>query len=212
MEPLNVNDDMQEGGTGRNGRASRLTLLCRGATASSRLSRLSSDEPLLPKEALRARLLAGRLRASDAVFSAPEIAARETAAFLSAAPAPCDALRDVDYGRWNGRRIDEIAADEPSGLQAWMADPTAAPHGGESFEAVRARCAAWLDGQHGAGGHRLAVTHAVVLKIVLAHVLQAPLTAVWRADVEPLGLMTLTSDGRRWALRFFGAHPDPASG
>ncbi|WP_337183406.1 histidine phosphatase family protein [Shinella sp.] len=207
-----MNDDMQEGGTGRNGRASRLTLICRGATASNRLSRLSSDEPLLPKEALRARLLAGRLPSSDAVLSAPEAAARETAALLCAAPVPCDALRDVDYGRWNGRRIDEIAADEPSGLQAWMADPAATPHGGESFEAVRARCAAWLDGQHGAGGHRLAVTHAIVLKIVLAHILQAPLAAVWRADVEPLGLMTLTSDSRRWALRFFGALADPASG
>lgn len=185
-------------------RATRVTFLCRGATPSNRLSRLASDEPLLDGESERAMRLARLLPAHEVAFCAPEASARETAALLCAQPAPCAALRDVDYGRWSGRRIDEIAAANPAGFQTFLSDPAAAPHGGESFEAVRARCVSWLDGQHAAGGHRLAVTHALVLKLVLAHVLEAPLPSVWRIDVEPLGALCLTSDGRRWALRFFG--------
>lgn len=188
-------------------RATRLTFLCRGATAANRLSRLSSDEPLLSRERERAERLARLLPAYDAVFCAPEASARETAAFLAAHPALAEPLRDAAYGRWSGRSVDEIAAEHPGDIQTWLSDPAAAPHGGESFEAVRGRCVSWLDGQHAMGGHRLAVTHAIILKVVLAHVLEAPLSAVWRIDVEPLGALTLTSDGRRWALRFFGAQP-----
>ncbi len=186
-------------------RATRLTFLCRGATASNRLSRLSSNEPLLSKETERAARLVRLLPAYDAVSSAPEASARETAAFFSAQPAIVEPLRDADYGRWNGRSVAEIAAENPGDFQTWLSDPAAAPHGGESFEEVRGRCLSWLDGQHGLGGHRLAVAHAVILKVVLAHVLDAPLPAIWRTDVEPLGALTLTSNGKRWALRSFGS-------
>lgn len=186
-------------------RATRLTLLCRAATASNRLSRLSSDEPLLEREWERAERLARLLPAHDAVFCAPEASARETAALLGLHPAITEPLRDVDYGRWSGLALEEIAAQSPSDLQLWLSDPAAAPHGGESFEAARARCTAWLDSRHAAGGHLLAITHATVLKLVLAHVLDAPLQAIRRTDVEPLGALTLTSNGQRWALRFFGS-------
>jgi broad specificity phosphatase PhoE len=188
-------------------RATRLTFLCRGATASNRLSRLSSDEPLLERERERVGRLAPLLPACDAVFCAPEASTRETAALLGTHPAIAEPLRDVDYGRWSGLCLEEIAAQSPADLQLWLSDPAAAPHGGESFEAVQRRCISWLDDRHAAGGHLLAVTHAIVLRLVLAHVLGAPLHAVWRADVEPLGALTLTSDGRRWALRFFGPLP-----
>ncbi len=183
-------------------RATRLTLLSRGATASNQQPRFSSDEPILAKELERATRLARALPAFEDVLHAPETSAAETAAAFSSKPTLCEALRDVDYRQWNGLALADVAADD---LQRWMADPSAAPHGGESFEQVRERVAAWLDGLHGTGGRRLAVTHGIVLKIVLAHVLGAPLTSIWRVDVEPLGSLSLTSDGRRWALRHFGS-------
>lgn len=189
----------------RPSRATRITLLCRGATAANRQARLSAEGALLPKEPARAAALAKSLRPFDRVFCAPEASAAETAAAFSAAPIPCPALRDVDYGSWNGQTVDEIAERFPETLRHWMADPAAAPHDGESFEAAATRATAWLDGLHGTGGRILAVTHAIVLKLVFAHVLGAPLTAVWRIDVEPLGFLDLSSDGRRWALRGFGA-------
>jgi broad specificity phosphatase PhoE len=183
-------------------RATRLTLLFRGATASNQQTRFSSDEPILGKELERATQLARALPAFEDVQHAPEISTAQTAAAFASKPTLCEALRDVDYGRWNGLAVADVAPDD---LQRWMSDPSTAPHGGESFEHVRERAAAWLDSLHGTGGRRLAVTHGIVLKIVLAHVLGAPLTSIWRIDVEPLGSLSLSSDGRRWALRHFGS-------
>lgn len=185
-------------------RATRLTLICRGATPSSRQARFACGEPLLAGEAERARRLAQTLHPFEAVLHAPDESAAETAAAFVPDARPCPALCDVDHGRWTGRTLADIAAEAPQDLQRWMADPAAAPHGGESFEAAQARAAAWLEGLHGSGGHRLAVTHAIILKLLFAHVLGAPLSSVWRIDAEPLCLLSLSSDGTRWALRRFG--------
>ncbi|MGE6786411.1 histidine phosphatase family protein [Ensifer adhaerens] len=187
-------------------RATRLTLLCRGATLSNLQSRFFSDEPLLPKEINRAEALAQALPKFDDVLHAPERSAAETASVFSREARICLSLRDADYGTWSGRSIKEIAASSPLELQHWMSDPMSAPHDGEPFGAVRQRVVSWLDNRHAKGGNTLAVTHGVVVKLVLASVLDAPLTSLWRVDVEPLGLLCLTSDGRRWAMRSFGAN------
>lgn len=185
------------------GRATRLTILCRGATAANQQARFSSDDPLLPKERLRLSALARDLPRFGTVLHAPEQAAAETAAAVSADATPCPALRDLAYGRWSGRTVADVAAQSPEELQRWMSDPASAPHGGESFAEAQARAAAWLESLHAQGGSTLAVTHAVVLKLLLLHVTDAPLTSAWRIDVEPLAMLALTSDGRRWALRIF---------
>ncbi|MCJ8052545.1 histidine phosphatase family protein [Shinella curvata] len=185
-------------------RATRLTLLCRGATLANRQSRLSSDDPLLPGEQARLRALALQLRPFFPVFCAPERAAAETAAVFSGDAASCPALRDLDYGRWANRTITDIAQQSPDDLQDWRTDPASSPHGGEPFLAAQARASVWLESLHSTGGNTLAVTHAIVLKLLFLHVIDAPLTSLWRIDVEPLAMLTLTSDGRRWALRSFG--------
>ncbi|WP_411036113.1 histidine phosphatase family protein [Shinella sp. BYT-45] len=200
-------------GTGPSqGRATRLTILCRGATVSSRQPRFFSDERLLAKETERARKLAQHLRAFDEVLHAPEKSAAETAALFSSRPIPCPPLRDVDYGQWNERAIADVAAGSPQAFERWMSDPAAAPHGGESFDAACERAASWLTTLHAKGGSTLAVTHGIILKLLLAHVLGAPLASLWRIDVEPLGMLLLTSDGRRWALRGFGSDLPAVSG
>lgn len=148
--------------------------------------------------------LARGLRRFDTVLHAPELSATETAAALSPDAVPCPPLRDVDYGRWDGRTVADITEQFPEDLQRWMADPSSAPHGGEPLDAVQVRAAAWLESLHAKGGSTLAVTHALILKLLFLQVVGAPLISVWRIDVEPLGMLTLSSDGRRWALRSFG--------
>ena len=76
-------------------RATRLTILCRGATQANQQSRFTSADALLPKEQARLKTLAGDLRPFDAVFHAPERAASETAAAFSAAPTLSPPLRDI---------------------------------------------------------------------------------------------------------------------
>ena len=188
-------------------RATRLTILCRGATAANQQTRFSSNDLLLPKERERLTMLVQGFRRFDTVLHAPEPAAAETASAFPTVAGTCSALRDISYGSWNDRTVADIAEKSPEDLQRWMTDPSSAPHGGESFEAAQTRAAAWLESLHSAGGSTLAVTHAILLKLLLLHVVAAPLTSVWQVDVEPFGMLLLTSNGRRWALRGFGAGP-----
>ncbi len=186
-------------------RATRLTILCRGATAANQQSRFSAADALTPKEQVRLEALAGDLRLFDAVLHAPERAASETAAAFSAEATLCPPLTDVAYGAWENRTVADVAHHWPEDLERWSADPASAPHGGESFAAAQARAAKWLESYHAVGGNTLAVTHAIIVKLLFLHVVGAPLTSIWRIDVAPLGMLTLSSDGRRWALRGFGA-------
>ncbi len=93
----------------------------------------------------------------------------------------------------------EIAPDD---LAAWLTDPHYAGHGGESVAALLARIEAFLAARL-AAGNVVAVTHGAVLRAVLVAVLGAPPSAFWRIDAPPLTMLTLSSDGRRWALREF---------
>ena len=157
----------------------RLTLICHGATAATRSGAFPVDEPLEDRALARAAALG-----------------------LDAAEEP--ALRDVDHGRWAGRRLEEVQATEPQAVIAWLSDPDAAPHGGESLFEMLRRAAAWLDERAGDGGHGIAVTHAAVIRAAILHVLEAPTSAFWRLDIAPLGVTALSHDGRRWAWRASG--------
>ena len=71
------------------------------------------------------------------------------------------ALSDCDYGRWRGLASKDVAEREPDEFAAWLGDPAAAPHGGESFAALIERVGAWLTQALAREGATLAVTHAV---------------------------------------------------
>jgi broad specificity phosphatase PhoE len=180
----------------------RLTLICHGATAATRSGAFPADEPLEERALARAAALRPAIRRADRVWTSPALRARQTAAALgldTAAEEP--ALCDVDHGRWAGRRLEEVQAEEPENVIAWLADPDAAPHGGEALAALLRRAASWLDVRAGDGGHGIAVTHAAVIRAAILHALAAPASSFWRIDIAPLSLTELSHDGRRWAWR-----------
>ena len=41
--------------------------------------------------------------------------------------------RECDFGAWSGRSLADVNESEPAAVRAWMLDPGAAPHGGESL-------------------------------------------------------------------------------
>lgn len=179
----------------------RLTLLCHGATAATAEGRFPDDEPLLAGSDLDAGRVAGALRPVGRALTSPALAARQTAAHVSPEAVVDGMLADCDYGRWRGCSLTEIEAMDPAGLAAWMTDPDAAPHGGESLAALIQRVSAWLGLRATEGGRLLAVTHAAVMRAAVVAVLDAPPSAFWCIDVEPFGVIELTSNGARWALR-----------
>jgi broad specificity phosphatase PhoE len=116
---------------------------------------------------------------------------------------PEPALADCDFGSWRGRGLDEIVATDPTGAAAWIGDPAATPHGGESLVALMARVGTWLDGFE-RRDHTLAVTHPAVIRAAIAHVLLAPPAGFWRIDIEPRSLTDLRREAGRWTLRSVG--------
>ena len=123
----------------------RLTLICHGATASTRSGAFPADEPLEERALMRAHALRPAIRRADRAWSSPAQRARQTAAALGLDAVDEPALRDVDHGRWAGRRLETVQAEEPEGVVAWLSDPDAAPHGGETLSALLGRAGAWLD-------------------------------------------------------------------
>ncbi len=178
--------------------AGRLTLICCGSTNANRRGAFPRDEPLEPAAFAQAQKLAGKLPRADRIWHGPGLRAAQTAAALGLNGRAAASLRDQDFGSWAGRRLAEL---DPAELAAWVSDPAAAPHGGESPDDLRRRVSGFLEENLDLSGHTLAITHASVIRAAVCEVLGAQASAFWRVDVEPLSLTRLTSDGRRWALR-----------
>jgi len=141
--------------------------------------------------------LADRLDA----LSSPSLRCRQTvrAAGLGE-PLIVPDLAECDFGAWAGQTLAGIAAADPTGLTAWITDPTAAPHGGESLAAFMARIGRWLDRQMKLDGRAIAITHGGVVKAVAVHALRAPLDTFWRIDVTPLAVTEIHSHDGRWTV------------
>jgi broad specificity phosphatase PhoE len=188
------------------GRPLRLVLLCHAATSATRRATFAGDEAAEAAGLAAAEGLAGRLRArrvfARRVLASPARCALQTAAALGLEAVAEPALRDCDWGRWRGRSLEAVGAAEPEAVAAWLADPEAAPHGGESVAALIGRVGGWMEAEP--PGRTLAVTHPAVIRAATTYALGAPAACFWRVDVAPLALVELSRSGARWSLRASG--------
>ncbi|MBV4484416.1 histidine phosphatase family protein [Pseudomonas sp. SWRI153] len=180
--------------------SSRLTLICHARTVAQKLARFPTNEPVedsaAASDAFRARF-AGTRR----LICGPELRTRQTAAWFGVDVQVDEALRDCDWGRWHGQSIKDLQANEAAALHAWLTDPEATPHGGESLRQLAERVATWLETVAATPGHVVAVTHPHFVRTALMQVLEgAALTAI---DVEPLSIIELRFNGT-WRLRLPG--------
>jgi broad specificity phosphatase PhoE len=151
-------------------RTGRLLLLRHAPTAWNEAGRLQgrSDQPLSPAgQALAASWRLPAFAAGWPVLSSPLLRARQTAEAMGLLPRPEPTLIEMDWGRWEGRTLAEIAAAEGPALAANEAlGLDFQPPGGESPRAVMARLAPWLRGV--ARQELVAVAHKGVLRALLA--------------------------------------------
>ena len=180
----------------------RLSWICHGATRAHRNGCFPDDEPLEAKAAQQAQSLSFGLGAIDRVWASPALRARQTAAVLGLDAIPDVALRECDYGDWRGQSLAELHERDADSLALWMTDTSVAPHGGETLSAVMKRVGEWMGNHIDDTGHIVVITHASVIRAAILQALQAPPAAFWAVDVEPFGIVEMTSDGRRWQLRF----------
>lgn len=139
------------------------------------------------------------LRRIDLAWRGPETRCRETAEALGLDAVADPALADLDLAAWRGRPLPEVP---PEALQAWMTDPHAAPHGGETLADLLIRVPRWLSDLP--GGRIAAVTHPAVIRAAVLYVLGAPPASFWRIDIAPLSQTRLSRHGGRWQLNETG--------
>ncbi|MER6696552.1 histidine phosphatase family protein [Streptomyces griseus] len=181
----------------------RVMLISPAMNAALREARFDGDAPLDRSGRERARAAAGAVPDAGLALTGPSKRCRETTAALGLAARTRTepALAGWDLARWAGRRLDDVAAAEPAQVAAWLGDPAAAPHGGESLHELVGRTGRWLDslgGPDAPGTSFLAVAEAAVVRAAVVHGLRLPTEAFWRLDVAPLTLTGLSGRSGRW--------------
>ena len=130
-----------------------------------------------------------------AIYSSPLQRCRDTAQAI-AQPQGCAVhvqaeLNDTDYGRWTGLLHEQVAHDFPEAYAAWKQDPGInPPPDGETLRQVELRALAALHAvtsQHSEGTVAL-VTHDAVVRVMILHMLQAPLTHYARLRQDPTAI------------------------
>ncbi|WP_405146359.1 bifunctional RNase H/acid phosphatase [Sphaerisporangium sp. NBC_01403] len=189
--------------------ATSLLLLRHGETPFSVERRFSGtgDPELTPKGLAQAEAAAARLSGKpyeiDVIVASPLRRARQTGEAVASRTGlkvtVDEGLREVDFGAWEGHTFTEIQRRWPDELAAWLADPSVAPPGGESFEQAALRVGEAKDRlllEHG-GKTVLVVSHVTPIKLLLRFALLAPPDALYRMhlDVASLSSVDYFPDG-----------------
>ena len=174
----------------------RVFLVRHGATPLTADDRFagSSDVPLGPEGQVQVERLAERLAAAPlaAAYSSP-LRRSVTTATVVAGPhglslVLADGLREIDHGRWEGLRRDDVQRMYPDEYAAWERDPLhVAPEGGETGEHVLARALPVMNdiiARH-AGQSVLVVAHKATNRLLIAHWLGFDLRS-YRDRIEQL--------------------------
>jgi ribonuclease H / adenosylcobalamin/alpha-ribazole phosphatase len=176
-----------------------VTLLLRhGQTPMSVQKRYAglTDAPLTDAGIRQAAAAAKRLASAgiDTIVASPlqrtVRTAEEVAAVISVPVLTDDGLRETDFGAWDGLTFAEVRERWPSEMTKWLADPSVAPPGGESFTQVSERVTAALH-RVLAGRERqtvLIVSHVTPIKTLVAATLLAPPAALYRMHLDVAAL------------------------
>lgn len=152
-----------------------------------------------------------------AIYAGPLTRTQQTAAVLAARCGlpvlPVEGLTEIDFGTWTGKRFDDLAADPA--WAAWNSFRSSAPTpSGELMVGVQARAVAAL--QAIARLHPdqtvVVVSHADVIKAVIAHYLGIPLDLFHRIaiDLASISVLALHPWGAQVIrLNDTGELPDP---
>lgn len=95
-------------------------------------------------------------------------------------------LKEIGFGEWQGKTREEITRFDPGVVQRFSRDPTTyRPDGAEGLAEFRHRvveaCGDLLE-RH-SGRHLLLICHAGIIRMVLAHILEIPLSNLFRIKI-----------------------------
>ncbi len=179
--------------------ATHLTLLCIGATASSRVGAFGSPAESLD-EAGRKKAATFQAESYDRIIASSALSARETAEAAGIAAITDKRLDDIDHGLWAGKSIHELEAASPARLAEWLVAPWDGAPEGEPISAVVARIGDWMGEAAKADGRWLAVTHPMTIRAALMRATGFAADAAFAIDIAPLSSTVLSYNGR-WRLQ-----------
>jgi len=163
----------------------------------------ATDVPLSAEGSLQIGRTAGILQQENIsrIFCSPMLRCRESCEKLGLC-SPCeyhDSLREIDFGRWEGKRFAEIAGSDAPQVAAWANDPeNFCFPGGESVAGFRQRVAACRELILATPEPRLLlVTHGGVIRHLLCLMLGLPQEKYLAFDVQSGSFCSLQvySDG-----------------
>jgi broad specificity phosphatase PhoE len=182
--------------------AQRLLVVAHAPTSTTKASVFGDPGELVRWEEFR--------RLSERIASwvcGPEKVCQATALRLGGTAEVIDGLRECDFAAWRGKALAEVASQDPSGVDTWLRDPHAAPHGGESLAVLINRVGRVLDDQQWSDGRSVAVVTPLVAQALLVHALGAPPGVIFRIDIAPLGRILISRSNRDWRLQELSATP-----
>lgn len=111
-----------------------------------------------------------------------------------------DSFKEVGFGSWEGRTPQQLQRERSQEFDAFYDDPVnCRPPGAEPLNAFIARVALAYDGLIGerAGSHGLIIAHAGVIRALLARVVEAPPSGMYRIQVSNGGISRIRHRRRR---------------
>jgi probable phosphoglycerate mutase len=124
---------------------------------------------------------------------------------------------EMEFGVWDAMSFSEVREQSPAELDAWLGSLEAAPAGGESFREVEKRV---MDGlarvlETYAGRSVVVVSHVTPIKILVAHAVDAPLSAVFQMELSAASVSVVSFYGEpggelRSSMRLYNAQPPGA--
>jgi broad specificity phosphatase PhoE len=173
----------------------RLTLIAPGPTTGTRQSVFGDTGDLLEDPG------AFPVRAGKLVFSGPEPACIQTATGIRADVVVLDGLAGPDFGAWTGLSLEQVLGQDPLGLQQWLADPIASPHGGESLAQHLDRVASLLDGYEWPEQGATVVASSFTVRAACVHALGAGAASLAHLDVAPGVTVTISRRAGTWRFQ-----------
>jgi broad specificity phosphatase PhoE len=97
-----------------------------------------------------------------------------------------DDMRELDFGDWENLGFEQLEAEHGPMLQQFWQSPVGVyPPGGESFDAFASRVIdswqSWVNSD--VGNRRLLIAHGGVIRVLLAHIMEMPMSSLWRLDL-----------------------------
>lgn len=150
-----------------------------------------SDIPLSPEGRRQAELLGQNLAidAVDKIYASDLIRAVETAQPLAArfglVVERDAALRELNFGAWEGRYFSEINEETPDMMKMFYRDPESIDiRGIENFQEFRRRVAGRVRAiaAENKGKRVVLISHGASIRILFADILSMPIRAIWHVS------------------------------